>query len=334
MLCRVFSKKTLYDMPLRFAIFLTTALWSFTPSAAWADETLQTLMDKARHGDEQAQVDLAKRYEEGEGVDQSDSKAAEWFQVAANQGQAEAQYYLGWMYANGYGLPQDRVQAMIWFERSAAQGNKDAADLKMATMREMSAEELADLRGRQAAPENGATTPEIVISPELADFNFLEVRRGYNRDGATKQWMDALLLLARRGFPGAQNLLGFHLLKTASGDKAEAMRQEAMRWFLASARQAYAAGAYNLGVCFMEGRGIKRDMFSAVRWFEIAKASLPTDRPADYNQAASLFREAAEYHHMDVYDAARQGYLSASTQLGELIEMRLTEAKARRNLKD
>lgn len=314
-------------------VFLVVLLFS-SPFAAMAEEDINALLAKARHGDGDAQLEVAKRYEAGDGVAQSDDLAAEWFQVAANQGLAEAQYYLGWMYANGYGLPQDKVKALLWFERAAAQAHADAADLKSAMMREMSAEELARVRTALAQDTGTATPVEITISPELANFSFQEVRRGYNRDGATKQWMDALLLLARRGLPGAQNLLGHHLIRTASGDQAEANEQEAMRWFLASARQAYAAGAYNLGISFMEGKGVAQDLFSAVRWLEIAKASLPSDRPADYNQATDLFKEAAEYEKIDIYDAARQGYRSASQQLGELIELGLTEAKARRNLID
>lgn len=315
---------------------LATVLLSlfFACSPALAEDSIQSLLERARQGDAQAQLDLAKRYEAGDGVDQSDSRAAEWFQVAANKGLAEAQYFLGWMYANGYGVPQDKAKALVWFEQAAAQAHADAASLKAALMREMSAEELAVARRQLQAGFGDAGQEGATVAPELANYSFAEVRRGYNRDGATRKWLDALLLQARQGVPGAQNLLGYHLVKTAEGDKAQARLHEAARWFLASARQAYSAGAYNLGVSFMEGRGMERNLFSAIRWLEIAKASLPTDRPADYNQAAQLFREASEYERMDVYDAARQGYRSAATQLGELIELRLTEAKARRNLKN
>ena len=56
------------------------------------------------------------------------SKAREWFEKVAKQGLAEAQCNLGIMYENGYGVDQSDSNAMRWHGRAAAQGHEKAQE--------------------------------------------------------------------------------------------------------------------------------------------------------------------------------------------------------------
>jgi hypothetical protein len=74
----------------------------------------------------QEQFELAQRYESGDGVSQSDEKAAELYQKAAEQGHAGAQYNLAVKLETGDGIPPDQAQALENFRKSAEQDNSDA----------------------------------------------------------------------------------------------------------------------------------------------------------------------------------------------------------------
>ena len=53
---------------------------------------------KAEAGDAESQVELGRRYDDGEGVAKDQVEAAKWFRKAAEQNYAQAQYNLGVCY--------------------------------------------------------------------------------------------------------------------------------------------------------------------------------------------------------------------------------------------
>ena len=59
---------------------------------------LDELKARAVDGDAEAQLDLSRMYENGEGVAQDYKEAAKWYRLAADQGNAQAQYGLGGAY--------------------------------------------------------------------------------------------------------------------------------------------------------------------------------------------------------------------------------------------
>eukprot|EP00944_MAST-04C_sp_MAST-4C-sp1_P003395 g3395.t1 len=77
-------------------------------------------------GDVEAQYILACMYENGRGVDKSDSVAFRYFKEAADHGHVEAQYKLACMYENGRGVDESHYQALMYFEEAAEQGHVEA----------------------------------------------------------------------------------------------------------------------------------------------------------------------------------------------------------------
>ena len=69
-----------------------------------------------------AQYNLGWMYKFGHGVEQSNEKAWEWYQKAAEQGLAIAQYKLGTMYFNGTGIKRSYEKAAEWYQKAAEQG--------------------------------------------------------------------------------------------------------------------------------------------------------------------------------------------------------------------
>jgi TPR repeat protein len=73
-----------------------------------------------------AQFTLGLKYEKGEGVEQSFEKAAELFRQAAENGLAEAQYNLGVKLEKGEGVGQNQAEAIDNFRKAAEQGESNA----------------------------------------------------------------------------------------------------------------------------------------------------------------------------------------------------------------
>jgi len=80
--------------------------------------------------DRAAQVyQLAARYEHGDGVAQSFSRALALYCDAASAGDANALFSLGWMYLNGRGVTRDDTIAVVWLKKAAARGIDQANNL-------------------------------------------------------------------------------------------------------------------------------------------------------------------------------------------------------------
>lgn len=100
----------------------------------------------ANGGEPRAQYDLALMYDQGQGVQQNDARAMEWYERAAQQEEPRAQYNLGLMYLNGQGVSPDLVKAYYWISLSANRGNVHARDARDYVGEKMSGEQLADAK--------------------------------------------------------------------------------------------------------------------------------------------------------------------------------------------
>jgi TPR repeat protein len=80
----------------------------------------------AEAGVGKAQLRMAWLYTMGEGVPEDDAQALAWLRRAAVSGEPLAQYRLAWSYAAGDGVAVDEEQARVWFAAAASQGLADA----------------------------------------------------------------------------------------------------------------------------------------------------------------------------------------------------------------
>lgn len=89
-------------------------------------QDIKTLTAKAKSGNLKAQFELAFCYYDGDGVEQSYSKATYWFEKAAKQGNASSQYNLGSCYYQGKGVEQSYSKAIYWYKKAAEQNLPNA----------------------------------------------------------------------------------------------------------------------------------------------------------------------------------------------------------------
>lgn len=79
------------------------------------NEKFKLISTLAQQGYIEAQVELARLYLFGISIPQNYTKAAEWFQIAANQSDRLAKYQLGQLYLKGQGVPQNTQKAQALF---------------------------------------------------------------------------------------------------------------------------------------------------------------------------------------------------------------------------
>lgn len=80
---------------------------------------LATSVNEAEAGDAEAQFQLGRAYEEGNGIPQDDQLAVKWYKRSAERGNVRAENNLGVMYSIGRGVPQDKQEAAQWFLKAA-----------------------------------------------------------------------------------------------------------------------------------------------------------------------------------------------------------------------
>ncbi|WP_172162879.1 tetratricopeptide repeat protein [Paraburkholderia elongata] len=77
---------------------------------------------KAKHGDAQAQFQVAEAYRAGNGVAEDFTQALYWYRAAAEQGNISAQNNLGTMLQRGIGTEKNPKMATYWYRQAAEQG--------------------------------------------------------------------------------------------------------------------------------------------------------------------------------------------------------------------
>ena len=97
------------------------------PAATTAHSAVQVeeLRKRAMGGEARAQVEVARAYEEGQGVEQNDEMAVTWLRAAAEQGDAAGENELGLMYQMGRGVPKDLEQAVSWYRSEERRVGKE-----------------------------------------------------------------------------------------------------------------------------------------------------------------------------------------------------------------
>lgn len=86
-------------------------------------QELHKLIEEAKNGNIDSQVELGKIYFKGTDDIQIDyNEAAKWFTLAADQDNHLAQEYLGYMYRNGFGVETNITKAVELFKKAANNG--------------------------------------------------------------------------------------------------------------------------------------------------------------------------------------------------------------------
>ena len=89
-------------------------------------QSLEQLTSMAEAGDVQSCFKLGQIFALGEGAEQNDSVAFDWYLKAAKGGDSMAAFVVGTCYNNGIVVGKDEKEAQKWFFRASLKGNLDA----------------------------------------------------------------------------------------------------------------------------------------------------------------------------------------------------------------
>ena len=204
---------------------------------------LRELAPLAEKGDPRAQLDLGRLYRYGRGVKIEPQIAMKWYHEAANQGYADAQVALGHVYSTGSIVEKDHKQAVKWYRKAAKQGNDDA----------QYALGQAHLYGEErGVPLDYLQAEEWFLKAANQGHVNAQSSLGnmYSGGGA--------LVWPFRGGPTKYGKVSLDFFK-------------AVKWYKKVIDHGYLgiSAAYELGVMYLKGRGIRRNDVQAYKWLLI-----------------------------------------------------------------
>lgn len=134
-------------------------------------DLIKDLRYKAVRGDADAQEQLGEHYEDGEGVKQNFSKAADWYERAANQGNPKGQNKLGYLYLRGLGVTQNYSEAYFWITLSSGPLDKNTTAIREEIKKALPPEKLSEQQKRitEWAPEEEDIDPLDIVDDEGTD---------------------------------------------------------------------------------------------------------------------------------------------------------------------
>jgi len=228
------------------------------------------LLEAAKLGDEEAQVELGYDYAYGMSGAVDEDEALRWWKRAYKQGSLAAAFNLGMFFRDA----KQWKKALKWFERAVQAGDDDgtveiakihlryAGDrvegLRYLELARAAKDELttpARLELERLLKEKKALTPGNLLHMEA---DLLDERGRYAE--ALPVWLKG----AKAGDTSCQINLGNYLTSGKKGVPAD--REQGMYWYEQAYKQDDAVGAFNIGMTYRK----EENADEAFRWFERA----------------------------------------------------------------
>lgn len=260
------------------------------PSPLTQSEISQ-LQRNADAGEANAQEELGRAYQEGNGVAKNPTQAAKWYQKAAAQGNAGAENDLGVLYLTGEGVTQDKQEAVRWFAK-AAKGRSPQAMFNLGASyyngdgvaeNEFMAYAwflLAQEAGNPVADDAVKRSAETMTKPDRAAA-YLQIGEMYDKGEQLPKDDDRALVWIRKAAEDSSRgkvALAVQLLRGPDGPKhyGEAMN-------LCKVAAADFVPANNcVAQMYRKGMGVNRNPAEALKWF---KKAAETDASAAHELA-------------------------------------------------
>ena len=247
---------------------------SWQPVAAKDSADAKQLIERAKSGDADAQYELGLSYRDGEGVKQSDRKAAKWLLKAHKKGKNyDAAVDLGDLYMLGRGFN-------ISFNRNQAGGERAYVEKAMKLYTK------AAEKGNARAQFRLGTlyVPSQSIDGSFLYTNWQQSQKSYMYKSwkRAKKVYEVTNLHLSKKFPRAEKLL----LAAAENGHAEAQytlgrlytehdfsaakKEKGIELYRAAAMQGHFLATYDLAVIYAQGKLGTVNLSESYAWFSIA----------------------------------------------------------------
>jgi len=233
---------------------------------------------RANQGDAYAQFALAEMYRIGIGVAQDSKMALKWCRKAADQGLREAQFELGERYGFGRGVAQDDKMAAEWYRKAADQGHAYAQN-NLGWMYETGRGVQKDMNKavewyRRAAAQGNQLAKDHLKRLGKNTAKVAPSPKPVSPKSASPRpsptlpaGLENLVRRADQGDAETQTNLGVMYLNGRGVAKND---KTAVEWFRKAADQGHADAQARLGWMYENGRGLAQDDKMAVEWYRKA----------------------------------------------------------------
>jgi TPR repeat protein len=227
-------------------------------------EMIKWFTQSADKGFFDAQFELATRYQFGiGGCLKDEKKSAEYYQKCAanaNENTPKFQLCKGVCFQYGYGTEKNPVEAEKWLRKSVEQGLVNG-QTALGVFLEGSGSEI---KKRQEAVEwykKAAEQNDVYAMIQLGNC----YRRGFGTapdDRKASIWLEKA---AKTNNAEAQYQFAVWL-----DDSKQNYKSSAFQWFKESAEQGHVLAQFNVGVCYLLGKGIGKNKVEAEKWLRLA----------------------------------------------------------------
>ena len=308
-------------------------------------ESFEERLEDANNGDEDAMLQVALDYLNGDDIEVDPKQSLEWFKKLAELDNATGQFNLGLFYAKGFVVDRDLDKAVYWMQKAADNGDSDAKNIvvefskaadNMKKANENDAQAQADLSAfftnfagslEQAGTENDYKV-EFELAEKSADQNNpdglwalgLCYQKGRGVRKNNKKAMKIFEKGAALDHAPCQNSLASYY---TNDEYVEPDYDKAFDLFNKAANQGYGLAMANIGRCYQFGYGVECDMQKAIEWYE--KALEIIDDP-ELEQKVGLFKmmfgdnKDIELNDEDLEEDLEEAFTAAADYEYELIQ--------------
>jgi len=251
-----------------FAIFWLALGMSVSGAESESPVIARETIAAAERGEADAQFQLARASQRGEGVPKDVNKAFGLMKLAAEQGHADAIGGLGYFYSVGVAVEKDDKQALEWFRKGAEKGSAKAQLNLGRWLLDGKAGSEGDAEKRL---EEGLQWLKKAVDQGLAEANLSYGMIHYFGDhGVAQDYGKAVpcfKLAAAHGLRDAQNFLG---VMNEMGLGMPADTAAAQQWYRKAALQGHLRAQANLGILLNPLAENKATRIEALAWLVLA----------------------------------------------------------------
>ena len=217
---------------------------------------------------------LGELYANGLGVPRDDSKAADWYKLAAARGDRNAMFALAMFALAGRAGPRDREQSAKWLAAAAKLGHPDGRLRSGAALYRGPVVPA----GFQAAPPNCCARPP---TPAARRRNTRSARFYKDGRGVPKDMHEAVRLWALAALADDTDAEVEYAIALYNGDGVARNEDAAAAIFFKAAKQGSPIAQDRYARILASGLGAPRDPVKAVKWHLVSRAAGETDITLD-----------------------------------------------------
>ena len=215
---------------------------------------LDNMLSRAYIGDGAEQYNLGYHYLYGEGVEQSNSEAKKWFDLASKSESPAVRYKIGRLYETGILYQQDIKKAVFHYEFSAEQGEMYALN-NLAILYLNGTGITQDVPKAIKLFAHAADKGNVEAQVNLGLYYLTSTQGDKNNENALKWFAEA----GKAHNPVALYYLAEHAYAAQDYVKA-------YDYYLMSAEQSNDNAQLKLALLFAKGLGVEKNTSTALEW--------------------------------------------------------------------